>query len=137
VLFAKTDWKVAGPNDVIASVPAHRVVPLSEPRTTFGPIEIEPIATPHADVGHYSYIVTWHGKRLYFSGDTESSASLLAAKNLDVAFVSPWVYRAVVRNNHLVDARRIVIYHHEAGERIPECREPCLVPRHGQTISIH
>jgi L-ascorbate metabolism protein UlaG (beta-lactamase superfamily) len=135
-LFAQTDWQVAGPNDVIASAPAHRVVPLTEPRTVFGPIEIEPIATPHADVGHYSYIVTWHGKRLYFSGDTESSASLRAAKNLDVAFISPWIYRAVVRNNHFVDARRIVIYHHESGERIPECREPCVVPRQADSIPI-
>src|SRR5918994_1696484 len=46
VLFAKTDWKVAGPNDVIASAPAHRVVPLSETRTTVGPLEIERIETP-------------------------------------------------------------------------------------------
>lgn len=135
-LFAKTNWQVAGPNDVIASAPAHRVVPLTETRTTFGPLEIERIETPHADVGHYSYIVTWHGKRMYFSGDTESSASLRAAKNLDVAFISPWIYRAVVRNNHVVDAKRIVIYHHESGESIPECRDRCSMPRQGDTIVI-
>ena len=137
-LFTKnTDWRVAGPNDVIASAPAHRVVPLSEAKTMFGPIEIERIETPHANIGHYSYVVTWHGKRLYFSGDTESSASLRAATNLDVAFVSPWVYRAIVKNNHAVDARRIVIYHHEAGESIAECRDRCSVPQQGDTIAIN
>ena len=64
-------WKVAGPKDVTAGLPADRVVALAGP-TTFGPLQIEPIETLHARIGHYSYIVTWHGRRLYFSGDTRS-----------------------------------------------------------------
>lgn len=134
-LFAKTTWSVAGPVDVIASAPAYRVVPLTG-QTEFGPIRIEPLETPHARVGHYSYIVTWHGKRLYFSGDTESPASVLAAPRLDAAFISPWIYRAVQAKGGRIDARRIVIYHHESGERVDGCTAPCLVPRQGETIRI-
>ena len=37
-----------------------RVVPL-DGGGQFGPIRIEAIATPHASIGHYWYIVTWHG----------------------------------------------------------------------------
>ena len=92
-LFAKTGWNLVGPDDVVANVPAHRVVPLAE-STTFGSIHIQRFHTPHAGIGHHSYVVTWHGKRLYFVGDTESTDTVMASKNLDIAFLSPWVYRS-------------------------------------------
>lgn len=131
-LFARTDWKVAGPADVISSIDPSRVVPL-QGGGRFGPIRIEAIETPHASIGHHSYVVTWHGRRLYFSGDTESAASLLAARNLDVAFVSPWQYRAALKRG-TIDAKRIVIYHHESGERVDDCRGNCSVPRQGEVL---
>jgi L-ascorbate metabolism protein UlaG (beta-lactamase superfamily) len=134
-LFLKTDWRVAGPNDVVSAVPAARVLPLSD-GATFGPVQIQPIPTPHANIGHNSYLVSWHGRRLYFTGDTETIDKLLAARNLDVAFVSPWNYRSVVKKGARIDTRRVVIYHHEAGETIAECRDNCHVPRQGETIAI-
>ncbi len=135
-LFAKTNWKVAGPDDVVASVAAHRVVPLQS-TTSFGLVQIERLETPHAQIDHYSYIITWHGKRLYFTGDTESLEALLAAKNLDVAFISPWVYRSAVRRGAVLDAKRIVVYHHSTGEQVPECRDGCEVPKQGETLRIY
>lgn len=132
-LFAKTNWKVVGPADVTSSAPADRVVALGGGAARFGPIQIEAIATPHAGIGHHSYIVTWHGRRLYFSGDTESAASLLAARNLDVAFVSPWQYRAALKTGR-IDAKRIVIYHHQSGERVAECASGCVLPKQGDVV---
>jgi L-ascorbate metabolism protein UlaG (beta-lactamase superfamily) len=134
-LFAKTSWKVAGPKDATSGVPADRVVALAGP-TKFGPVLIEPIETSHAGVGHYSYIVTWQGKRLYFSGDTEETRSVLSAKNLDVAFVSPWLYGYVLKQSARIDAKRVVIYHHEAGQKVPGCAAGCVVPKQGETIPI-
>jgi L-ascorbate metabolism protein UlaG (beta-lactamase superfamily) len=134
-LFAKTSWKVAGPKEVTAGLAAERVVALAGP-AKFGPVLIEPIERPHAGVGHYSYIVTWLGKRLYFSGDTEETRSVLSAKNLDAAFVSPWLYNYVLKQSARIDAKRVVIYHHEAGQQIPGCAEGCIVPRQGETITI-
>lgn len=75
-----------------------------------------------------------HGRRLYFSGDTESPAHLIVLRELDVAFVSPWLYRAVLKAGGRVDARRVVIYHHESTEAVPECRQGCHVPRQGETL---
>ncbi len=92
-LFEKTGWSIAGPPDVVSTVAAARVVPLT-PTAVFGGARIEPIETPHAKVNHNSYVVVWHGRRLYFSGDTESIEHLGQLKNLDVAFISPWLYRA-------------------------------------------
>jgi L-ascorbate metabolism protein UlaG (beta-lactamase superfamily) len=134
-LFARTDWKVLGPADATRPVAAGRVLPPSA-RVTFGPMEIEPIETPHAGIGHYSYVVTWHGRRLYFSGDTDNAASLTAAKNLDVAFVSPWLYHSVQRSGARIDARQVVIYHHRAGQQVPGCATGCVAPRQGETIQI-
>jgi hypothetical protein len=112
------------------------VIALSEPHTTFGPLRIERLTTRHADVGHYSYIVTWHGRRLYFTGDTEDVAPLVAAKDLDVAFVSPWNVRAVMRAGQQIDARQIVVYHHQSGEQVAECRDRCSMPQQGQILVI-
>ena len=132
-LFARTNWKVVGPRDVVAGVSADRVVPASV-RLPVGPLRIDIIDTPHANIGHYSYVVTWHGRRLYFSGDTESPSHLMALRDLDVAFVSPWLYRAVVKAGGRVDAKRVVMYHHEPGEEVPDCRQGCHVPRQGETL---
>ena len=134
-LFEATGWKVAGPADVIAAVDPSRVVPVTG-SGTFGPVRIEAIETPHASLGHYSYIVTWHGRRLYFTGDTESTDALLAARNLDVAFVSPWLYRAVVRAGQRIDAKQVVIYHQEQGQQVPECGTGCSVPRQGDVLKF-
>ena len=134
-LFARTNWKVAGPEDVTAGLPADRIVALAG-TTTFGPVQIERIETLHARIGHYSYIVTWHGRRLHFSGDTQDARSLILARNLDVAFVSPWLYSTVMGLHRRIDAKRVVIYHHEAGQQIPGCDAGCVVPKQGDTILI-
>ena len=131
--FARTDWKIVGPRDVTAGLPPERVVSVS-PRFPHGPLRIDAIETPHAGIGHYSYVVTWRGKRLYFSGDTESPAHLVNLRDLDVAFVSPWLYRSVLKSGARIDARRVIIYHHQAGEAVPECRAGCHVPAQGERL---
>jgi L-ascorbate metabolism protein UlaG (beta-lactamase superfamily) len=131
--FARTDWKIVAPPDVTATLPPDRVVAVS-PRFPHGPLRIDVIETPHARIGHYSYVVTWHGRRLYFSGDTESPGHLIALRDLDVAFVSPWLYRAVLKSGARAAAQRVVIYHHQAGEAVPECQAGCYVPRQGESL---
>lgn len=132
-LFPKTGWMVVGPRDVTAAMPQDRVVAVS-PRFPYGPLRIDAIETPHANIGHYSYVVEWHGRRLYFSGDTESPDHLIALKGLDVAFVSPWLYGAVVKRGARVDATRVVIYHHQPGEAVPHCQAGCYLPRQGESL---
>ncbi len=134
-LFPKTGWMLVGPRDVTATMPQDRVVAVS-PRFPYGPLRIDAIETPHASIGHYSYVVEWHGRRLYFSGDTESPAHLVALRNLDVAFVSPWLYRAVLKSGARVDARRVIIYHHQPGEAVPDCQAGCYLPTQGEALKF-
>ena len=117
-----------------------RALPVAPARQTvpFGDISIEALPTPHAKIGHYSYLVTWHGMRLYFTGDTDDTTELLAATNLDVAFVSPWLFHAARKSGRAIDAKRVVIYHQEAGETsIPGCAVTCSVPRQGATFRLN
>jgi L-ascorbate metabolism protein UlaG (beta-lactamase superfamily) len=134
-LFAQTDWKIIGPPDTTKGLDAARVVPLAN-SITFGPARVEIIKTLHANVDHHSYVVTWHRRRLYFSGDTESPDHLSSVKDLDVAFLSPWLYRSVIRSGRTVNAKRVVIYHHTAGEQVPECGQGCTLPRQGERLPL-
>ena len=92
--------------------------------------------TPHARIGHNSYLVEWGGRRLYFVRDTENPTALLAQRNLDVAFVTPWLWRATKARNGTIDARQVVIYHHQAGERVAGCSGSCRIPVQGDRWKI-
>jgi L-ascorbate metabolism protein UlaG (beta-lactamase superfamily) len=140
-LFDRTDWRVIAPEDALTDVASHRIVralPVKPTPVTVsvGPLTVEALPTPHANIGHYSYLVTWLGRRLYFTGDTDHVDQLLAMKNLDVAFVSPWLHQRVVRTLRRIDARRVIIYHHTVDERVRECREGCTVPKQGETLTF-
>jgi hypothetical protein len=123
-------WQVVGPREVVEKLPDGK--PVSDGVTTVGDIRIQPMRTPHAGVEHYSYRVDWHGAHFYFPGDTEDPQTLIAQKGLDVAFVTPWLWRKVQSSGARIDAKQIVIYHHEAGETIAGCTSPCRVPAQGE-----
>ncbi len=134
LLFAKMDAMLIAPPSVEAGVAKARTIPFA-PRMRYRDIEIEPLATPHGKIEHTSYLVTWHGLRLYFTGDTDSADRLLAMKNLDVAFVSPWLIEAVAARKGRIDARQVVCYHHQTGEKVPAFQNR-IVPAQGETLTL-
>ena len=101
-----------------------------------GVLRVEPVATPHAGIGHDSYLVTWHGRRMWFTGDTESLEALTTTKGLDVAFVSPWLWSSALKRGLTIDAKRVVIDHHQAGETVPQCTGRCTVPRQSDVLKF-
>lgn len=142
-LFSLTDWLVIGPADAVRGAAANRVlrslpvVPAPQ-SVNFEGMSIDALPTPHAGIGHYSYLVTWHGQRLYFTGDTDDAQALLTAKNLDVAFVSPWLFERARSSGRPIDARRIVIYHQDPGQTsLPGCSGVCSVPKQGDTFRLN
>lgn len=124
---------VIGPATVRAAAPAKGITPTADAR--FGPIRVQAIATPHADLEHYSYVIEWHGVRIYVPGDTEEAKSLIGAKNLDVAFVTPWMLRAAQRAGAKIDARRVIVVHHEAGQSVAPY-QGSTVPRQGDVLVL-
>ena len=105
--------RLLGPADATAGWGGD-VLPISDVVRLDG-LAIRPIRTPHAGLEHYSYRVSWHGRELYFTGDTEDPSALLGQKGLDVAFVSPWLLDSVIEKEKRVDARQVVVYHHRPG----------------------
>lgn len=94
----KPDTVIVAPKAVAAQVSGAKVLSNGE-KTTVGPFAVEAIPMynltrgPSAgqlyhDKGRGNgYIVTYGGKRFYFSGDTEVTPEMKALKNIDVAFV--------------------------------------------------
>jgi L-ascorbate metabolism protein UlaG (beta-lactamase superfamily) len=123
--------KLVGPADVRAALP-ERALPMGR-TVSFGPVVITPLATPHAKLEHYSYLVEWSGLRFYFTGDTEDTAELLRQRDLDAAFVSPWLLRSATKGGRRIDARRVVVYHHQQDEPVPEIQGREL-PRQGDEL---
>lgn len=89
----KADTVILAPKAVAASVPGTKVISNGETQT-IGPFQVEaiPMYNLKPDSFHpkgrgNGYIVTYGGKRFYFSGDTEGTPEMRALKNIDVAFV--------------------------------------------------
>jgi L-ascorbate metabolism protein UlaG (beta-lactamase superfamily) len=133
-LFEPLKLKVIGPPEVLKDVDPSRIIPL-EKEITYEGIHIQRFATSHANLTHYSYLVTWHGIRMYFTGDTEELKTLVEMKNLDAAFISPWLAKSLLKNKQTVDAKKIVIYHHEDGEKV-DAPNNGIIPKQGEIFQI-
>jgi len=95
----KADTVIVAPKAVQAQFPGVTKVLSNGEKTTVGPFAVEAVPMynltrgPSAgqlfhDKGRGNgYIVTYGGKRFYFSGDTEAIPEMKALKNIDVAFV--------------------------------------------------
>ena len=56
-------------------------------------------------------------------------------RDLDVAFVSPWLLEAVLEKKGRVDARHVVCYHQTPDEKVPAFQDR-LVPQQNQTFVV-
>jgi hypothetical protein len=124
---------ILGPRDVVQGSGV-QALPLEDDVRWEG-LSIRPVKTPHDDVEHCSYLIEWGGRRLYFTGDTDDTSALLAARDLDVAFVTPWLLTAVHEQGKRIDAGQVVVYHHRSGEAVPEIQGR-LVPRPGDVLGL-
>ena len=106
---------------------------------TMSDFKIEPLKTKHKfTFNHYSYLITWHGKRLYISGDTESAQTIAEVKNIDWAFVPSWIVLDAKSKNLKIDAKKIGVYHlyptQKATNSNPE--KLMLLDKIGEVINI-
>lgn len=120
-LFEQQDWSIVAPPGVLQGLTTQRKITAADPSVIrFKDVTIQPSATPHRFAPeHYSYLVTWHGKRLYFVGDTETPAYILPLKDIDVLFITPWLIRTIARQELSLDADTLVVYHQKTDEEIP------------------
>jgi hypothetical protein len=105
-------------------------------------IYVYPRPTPLGDTAHYSYLVQWNGRRIYFTGDTRDPKDLLEVSEVDVAFVTPALLKAVEKAHRSISARTVVVYHtgdlDAAGDPVHVPCDQCkvVVPRTGDVIQL-
>ena len=74
--------------------------------------EITAIKTKHRfSFNHYSLLITWHNKKIFISGDTESAETIGKMTNLEWAFVPAWLLVDAQENKVKIDAKMIGVYH--------------------------
>ena len=71
---------------------------------------------------HYSYLITWHEKKIYLSGDTTEPETIGKMENIDLAFVPYWILKNTKEQNIIIDAKMFAIYHLYP-EQIPSAKE--------------
>jgi hypothetical protein len=122
-------WAVIGPADVVSQV---SVAQRRGGRgvTEVGAFRVEALQTPHVPE-HFSYVVSWRGRRLYFTGDTEDPSSLLATPDLDIAFVTPWLLCTITRAGGDVPAELVVLHHQGPSETPRGCGTPRVLEQGG------
>lgn len=133
-LFEKTAWSILGPPEVTRGLDTARVVPFGK-EVRFRSLRAQPFSTPHGDVEHFSYLLTWKTQKLYFTGDTEKLETLEGLRGIDALFVTPWLLRAAEAAGTRLPGKKIVLHHHRAGEALPEC-DKCLAPQPGTVFEI-
>jgi hypothetical protein len=107
-LVKKLSGTVYGP----WKVKKKRRADLSAPAYSAAEFTVEAFRTKHRFASHhYSYLITWHGKRIYLSGDTEKAETIGQVKAMDIAFVPAWIMIDAKEKNIKIDAPRIAVYH--------------------------
>lgn len=99
---------------------------LEELGKTIENFDIKAYKTKHAFFGipfrHYSYLITWHGKKIYISGDTTNPKTIGEMKNIDLAFVPYWILKNAKEQNIAIDSKMFAVYHLYP-EQIPSAKE--------------
>jgi L-ascorbate metabolism protein UlaG (beta-lactamase superfamily) len=104
--------------------------------------KIEAFKTKHVfSINHYSYLITWHNKKIFISGDTEHAETIATLKDIDWAFIPVWLLMdANKKGINLRDVSNMfAIYHIGPGDNITNNEnEPTikLLDKQGETITI-
>ena len=83
--------------------------------TTLPDFDIQAYKTDHTVFGisfrHYSYLITWHNKKIYVSGDTTHPETIGKLEGIDLAFVPYWILKNAKAQHITIDAKMFAIYH--------------------------
>lgn len=106
---------------------------------SFDDFKIQTFKTKHRfTFKHYSYLITWHGKRIYLSGDTETAETIATVKEINWAFVPYWILYDAKEKNLKIDTEKFGIYHLYPDQKVnnstPE--KIVLLNKQGEVISI-
>ncbi|MFT6166213.1 MAG: hypothetical protein ACJAV5_000098 [Vicingaceae bacterium] len=114
------------------------IVELENLSNTIPDFKIKSFKNKHKfSFAHYSYLITWHGKKIYLSGDTESTSTIQQIKSMDWAFIPGWLLKSIFRNNIEIDTKMIDLYHIGRKDSI-ELNDPkiLILDKHGTIMTM-
>ncbi len=100
---------------------------------------IESIKTKHRfTFKHYSYLITWHGKKIYLSGDTESADTITNIKEINWAFLPVWIILDANEKNININADKVGVYHLYPSEKVTNSKPEkyLILDKQGEEIII-
>lgn len=103
---------------------------------------IEVFKTKHRfSINHYSYLATWHNKRIFISGDAEHAETIAVLKDIDYAFIPVWILMDANEKGIKLGnvSKMFAIYHIGPGDRITnDIKDPKikLLNKQGEIITI-
>lgn len=100
---------------------------------------IESIKTKHRfTFKHYSYLITWHGKKIYLSGDTESADTITNIKEINWAFLPVWIILDANEKNININADKVGVYHLYPFEKVNNSKPEkyLILDKQGEEIII-
>lgn len=106
---------------------------------TISDFDVQLVKTKHRfSLKHNSILLTWHGKRLFFSGDTEDPKILERFNNIDLAFISPWLYKYGQNRNIRIDAKKTALYHLYPSNKIDDeyASDLLVLKNQGEIITL-
>ncbi len=112
---------------------------LKELNHTLEDFSIQSFKTRHQfSFRHYSYLISWHNKKIYISGDTENAEAIGRMKDLDWAFVPAWLLNDAGEKKIKIDAKMIGLYHIGPGDHITNSspEKILFLTKTGQTIVL-
>ena len=69
---------------------------------------------------HNSYLITWHNKKIFISGDTGDIETIRKLNNIDWVFAPFWIYRNAMEQKVAINTKMIGIYHLYPDQKIGE-----------------
>lgn len=116
----------------------NRVISLEELNDSVPFLSIKAFKTKHRfTFKHYSYLISWHGKRIFISGDTEQAEIFNEVKEIDWAFVPVWFLQDANEKNIKIDVEQYGLYHIGQYDKITtEEKNIKLLDEQGEVILI-
>lgn len=110
-------------------------------KNTIPDFNIEAFRTEHKVFGvsfkHYSYLITWHNKRIFISGDTEKADTVARVHQIDWLFAPAWLVIDAKNKQLKIDATKIAVYHIGQRDRITTSYDYIkLLNKSGEVITI-
>jgi len=136
-LFKRTHQKLYGPWPVKIYMGKKRKYNLNALNDSLPEFAIQKFKTRHGlSFKHYSYLIEWHDKRIFISGDTHLADTLVSIKNLDMVFAAPWVLSDAWERKLKIDAKQIILYHHRSVKSINNKSDKIVVPEQNERFEL-